>query len=77
VPNENAGVEALVLSLQGRVPNEEGNGCILCARILEDLQKNSKLTGGLLRDLFGQPQMPRQGQLNHIELEGFAIPPEI
>jgi len=52
---------------------QRAESCFLCKWILEDIRANGALTGYPL-DANGQAVFPRAGKVEHIRLEGFAIP---
>lgn len=43
-------------------------GCFLCAMIIEDFEKNGKLTGAS-HDFMGDPTFPVSGMVLHVEVE--------
>ena len=60
--------------LRARVPNGDGVGCFLCQRILQDLE-DGKISG-VLPDAHGNQIFPREGELAHLQLEGFMTAEE-
>lgn len=62
--------EKIVVDLRRRAPVGDGPGCFLCSLILQDIEKNGKLTGYPL-DSNGGATFPREGKIEHLRLEGF------
>lgn len=64
-------------ALLGRVPNADGVGCVLCKMILQDVARNSRLTGAIF-DFHEKPEFSPEGMVKHLLLErlGHLAPPE-
>lgn len=57
--------------LASRVPDAQDVGCILCKFILDDLEKNGRLTNKHPEPCFdGTPVFPVTGKLKHLQIEG-------
>jgi len=64
--------EEIVTLLRRRAPDRSGRGCFCCGLILEDIEKNGKLTGYPL-DAMGSGTFPVAGKRRHLELELMSL----
>lgn len=64
---------SIEIALKRRIPDREGRGCFLCKWILEDLEKNGRLTE-TEKDNIGWPtSFPPEAKRKHLELEGIPL----